>query len=322
MSANQVIKAIKRHSSFLITSHIGLEGDAIGSELALASLLRKLGKRPYIVNSDKAPSNYNFLPGAKGIRHKLDKRKFQAALVIDCSTRYRTGGVSELIDRNIPIINIDHHMDNGNFGQVNWVDPKVSSTGEMIYRLFKLTQTKLERCDACNIYTAILTDTGSFRHSNTTSDTLRISSELLKFGIQPAKVYARIYENNSAEGIVLVAKIISEISFAANNKIAWIKISQDKFKKIKGKPEIFDKILDFAKSINTVKIVLVFCQQNSRLVKLNLRSKSPINVQKIAKVYGGGGHKFASGCRIKGNLQEVQHSVLRQAKKALLRYTK
>ncbi len=317
MSVTQIIKAIKRYSRFLVTSHIGLEGDALGSELALASLLRKLGKTAYVVNSDKTPTNYNFLPGAKTICHRLSKRKFQAVFIIDCSTRQRIGDVSGLIGRNIPIFNIDHHIDNENFGQINWVDPKASSAGEMVYRLFELTQTKIGRCDACNIYTAILTDTGSFRYSNTTSTVLRISSELLQYGIEPAKVYARIYENNSVEDIVLLAKILSEISFAANNKIAWIKINKDKFKKIKGRPEILVKILDFAKSINTVKVILVFCQQDSRLVKLNLRSKSPINVQKIAKVYGGGGHKFASGCRIKGNLQEVERSVLKHVKKII-----
>jgi phosphoesterase RecJ-like protein len=188
----------------------------------------------------------------------------------------------------------------------------------MIYRLFEFTQTRLDKKDALNVYTAILTDTGSFRHSNTTSATLRIASELLKFGIEPAKTYSRVYENNSVGNILLVAKIISKISFGASNKIAWVKVRIPEFKKIQAGGEILDKILDFAKSVNTVKVVIILSQVKKGLVKLNFRSKSPIDVQRIAKLYGGGGHKFASGCTIEGSLKEAEHKVLRQVKKALL----
>jgi len=317
MGINQLIRAIKKYSKFLITSHINAEGDALGSGLALASLLRKLGKQAFIVNRDGVPENYSFLPGAAGIRQSLNKCSFQAAFIIDCADKNRIGSIAKLIDSEKPLINIDHHIDNKKFGKINWVDPYASSTGEMIYRLFKLTRTKLNRKDALNIYTAIVTDTGSFRHSNTTSATLRIASELLRFGIEPAKTYSRVYENNSVENILLVAKIISRLSFGAGNKIAWVKIRTPEFKKIQANHEILDKILDFAKSINTVKIVIIFSQVEKGLVKLSFRSKSPINVQRIAKIYDGGGHKFASGCTIKGSLKEAESKVLRQVKKTL-----
>lgn len=318
MSARTVIKAIKKHSKFLITSHIDIEGDALGSELALASLLRKSGKQAYIVNSDKTPTNYSFLPGVKRIYRGLDNRVFEAALVIDCPNKQRTGRVASLIDNEKPIINIDHHISNRNFGKINWVDSCASSAGEMIYHLFELMRVNLDRKDALNIYTAILTDTGSFRHSNTTSRVFRIASDLLKFGIDPAKIYAKIYESNSAQDAALMAKAVSRISFAANNRIAWVKIGALEFKKMHRRPEVLDKILDFAKSINTVKVVITFCQIGSRLIKLSLRSKSPINVQKIASRLGGGGHKYASGCTIKGSLNEAERKVLKQVKRTLV----
>lgn len=321
MNANQVIKAIKSYSAFLITSHISLEGDALGSELALASLLRKLGKTAYIVNSGKTPSNYSFLPGVKKISHRFSNRAHQAVFIIDCSDRGRAGRIADLIDARKPVINIDHHIGNKNFGKINWVEPGASSTGEMIYQLFRLTKTELNKKDALNIYTAILTDTGSFRHSSTTSKTLYICSRLLEFGIRPAEIYARIYENNSVQDAIYVAKIISRLSFAANNKIAWIKIKRAEFEEIKDKSELLDKILDFAKSIKTVKVVLIFCQVDNRFVKLNLRSKSPIDVQKIASSFGGGGHRLASGCTIEGNIKDVERKVLKEVKKILLRNT-
>ncbi|GAG20131.1 unnamed protein product, partial [marine sediment metagenome] len=255
-----VIKAIKRHSRFLVTSHINPEGDALGSELALASLLRKSGKQAFIVNSDKTPANYSFLPGAKKIHRGLEAKAFETAFIIDCPNKQRIGQVATLIDNQKPIINIDHHIGNKNFGKINWVDSCASSSGEMIYHLFELMQINLDRKDALNIYTAILTDTGSFRHSNTTSKAFRIASDLLRFEINPAKIYARIYESNSAQDATIMAKIISRMSFAANNKIAWVKIGNFEFKKIQRRPEVLDKILDFAKSINSVKVVIIFCQ--------------------------------------------------------------
>jgi len=317
MSAEKIIETIKKHSEFLITSHIDLEGDALGSSLALASLLRKLGKRAFVVSNDRPPSNCRFLSGAKCIRHRLGRSRFEVAFIIDCPSRKRIGRVSKLIDREKLIINIDHHRDNERFGTVNWVDPGSSSTGEMIYRLFKLTRTKLDRKDALNIYTAILTDTGSFRHANTTGTVFYICSRLLKLGIEPVKVYTRIYENNSVQDAALLAKMFSRLSFTTDNKVAWLRISRDVFKRITGKHEILDKVFDYAKSIRTVKVVLIFAQKGSRLTKLSLRSKPPMDVQKVALSFGGGGHKFASGCLIKASLREAERVVLKQVRRLL-----
>ena len=316
MIVNQVIRAIDTYSKFLITSHVGLEGDALGSELALSSLLRKLGKTVYIVNEDRVPQCYNFLPGINKICRGLRRPDFQAAFIIDCADIERIGRVIHLVDRK-PIINIDHHLGNKNFGKINWVDPGASSIGEMIYTLFKLTQRKLDKDDATNIYTAILTDTGSFRYSNTTSHTLYICSQLLRSGINPVEIYSKIYENNSLQDAIYMARIISRISFAANNRIAWAEINKSEFKKLKGKQEIFDRIFDFAKSIKTVKVIVIFCQLNRGLVKLKFRSKSPVDVQRIAAVFGGGGHRFASGCLIKATLKEAKQAVFREIEQAL-----
>lgn len=317
MGKQEVVKAIKKYAKFLITAHVGLEGDALGSELALASLLRKLGKTAYIVNGEAVPSNYGFLPGAGKICQRLIGNDFQAVFIIDCSQKSRIGAVAGQIGCGLPIINIDHHIDNKGFGQVNWVDQHVSSAGEMIYHLFKLTKVKMDRDDAVNIFTAISTDTGSFRYSNTTSATFHICGELLKFGINPAQIYTKIYEGNSAQDVLYLAKIISRINFAAKAKVAWVRINQREFKRIKAKHEIIEKALDFAKSITTVEVVAIFSQLKPRLIKLSLRSKGAINVQKIALIFGGGGHICASGCTIKGSISEVEKKVLKQIRGAL-----
>lgn len=317
MSAKKIIQAIKRYSKFLITSHIDLEADALGSELALASLLRKLGKSAFIVNAGRTSSIYRFLPGVETVSHHLAGRRAEAAFIIDCSNKSRAGYLADLINRDLPIINIDHHIGNKNFGHVNWVDSSASSTGEMIYELFELFKVGLDKSDALNIYTAILTDTGSFRHSNTSARTHHICSKLLGQGINPAKIYAQIYENNSLKDMRLLLKVTSRLHVVAKNRIAWIRINRSAFKGLKASPQILDRILDFAKAIDSVKVVLIFSQKGTGVVKLNLRSKSPVNVQRVAQSFGGGGHRFASGCTIKGSLKDVEKMVLKQVKKAL-----
>ncbi|NQS99565.1 MAG: DHH family phosphoesterase, partial [Candidatus Omnitrophica bacterium] len=297
--------------------HTGLEGDALGSELALAALLGKLGKRAYILNNDRTPDNYSFLPGANRIRHRLNNARFDALFLVDCSNKRRAGAITALFDNSLPVINVDHHIDNKGFGQANWVDPCASSAGEMIFQLFKPLGVKLEKPDAVNIYTAISTDTGSFRHYNTTSTAFNICSELLRTGISPARIHTQIYEVNNASDVAFVATVLSRMKFTANNKIAWTKINRGELKSIEGRHEIMSRILDFAKSINTVKVVVILSQANNGLVKLSFRSKSPINVQKIALIFGGGGHKYASGCTVKGKIDTLEKKVLREIKRVL-----
>ncbi|MBN3039272.1 MAG: bifunctional oligoribonuclease/PAP phosphatase NrnA [Candidatus Omnitrophica bacterium] len=320
MGVNNIIKEIKKNSKFLIASHVNAEGDALGSELALAALLKKMGKKVCIVNSEKPSANYGFLPGIKMIRQKVGDFKFDVVFVVDCPVIQRIGALAGLLDKDKRIVTIDHHMDNKRFGRANWVDPKASSTGEMIYRLFHLMRVNMDKRDALNIYAAILTDTGSFRHANTTSEVLKIASDLLNFGITPAKVYTRIYENNTREDMMFVAKVISGMHFIAGGEIAWAEIKKGVCKKIEGKTELIDKILDFGKSVDSVQVVAIFYQLGDQSTKVSLRSKAPVNVQKVAKVFGGGGHRCASGCRIKSELQTVKSNMLREIKAELAHY--
>jgi len=317
MSVRKVVKAINKYSSFLVTSHLDAEGDALGSELALASLLRKMGKRVCIVNNEKPSANYNFLSGIDKIRTKLKANTYDATLIVDCPSKKRIGTTLTLLKDVTRIINIDHHIDNQMFGEINWVDPEASCVGEMIYELFSLVDVKLDKKDALPIYIAMLTDTGSFRHANTTSKTLRIASELLKFGIKPAKAYSRIYEKNSAKDVSLGCAIISNLCFSANNQIAWAKIDQGTIRALNSKHEILDKVLDFAKSVSSVKVVAVFSQLSKNFIKVSLRSKAPVNIQKVALVFGGGGHKLASGCVIKTNIEEAEKMLIKEIKKVL-----
>ena len=190
MSIKKVIDCIKTHKVFLITAHQNLEGDALGSEIAFCNLLKKLGKSAIVINQDPTPQEYSFIKGSKLIRryrHNM-KLKFDVLVILDCSDKSRCGRVASLAISGQPVVNIDHHVSNDKFGDVNWVQPTAASVSEMIYQLYKAMRIKIDVHTAKALYVGILTDTGSFRYINTTSFTHQVVAKLLKFDLDKTEV--------------------------------------------------------------------------------------------------------------------------------------
>ncbi|PIQ88269.1 MAG: hypothetical protein COV72_09150 [Candidatus Omnitrophica bacterium CG11_big_fil_rev_8_21_14_0_20_42_13] len=318
MSINKIIKAIDRYDSFLITSHIGLEGDALGSELALAYLLKKKGKNAVIVNEDGVPQNYMFLEDKRFIKPLYAKiKKPEAVFILDCSDMSRCGKVSGIMPQDAPLVSIDHHISNMCFGDINWVEAKSSSTGEMIYKLYKKMNIPFERKAAICLYTAILTDTGSFRYSATSSYTHQAAAELLKFNIAPDDIYKKVYECNSYSDIIMFKKALDTLTIDDTGKIAWLKMDMD----LPDSQSCFDQtdnVMDFARRIKDIRACFLLRRaKNKNEVRVNLRSKGNVDVSKVARFFGGGGHRNASGCTVKGSFAEVESLVFKQVKKAI-----
>lgn len=317
MSVKKVISALNKYKSFFITSHIGLEGDAIGSELALALLLKQKGKRVVVVNEDSIPNNYAFLNNRSLIKSLSAKIKPpEAVFIVDCSDFNRCGKVVKIIPKGAPIIVIDHHISNTQFGDINWVNPRSSSTGEMIYELYKAMKAPFNRMSAICLYTAIMTDTGSFRYSTTSDKTHQAVAELLKFDIFADKVYQDVYQSNTYADVLLLKEALDTLSIDKNGRIAWFKINKDA-------PESdtladqTDNILDFARRIRGIEVCFLLKKSKDKKgVRVNLRSKGKIDVSKVAHYFGGGGHKNASGCTIPGAFAEAERKVLERIRRA------
>ncbi len=321
MSLIKICATLKKHKNFLITSHVSPEGDALGSQLGFYALIKKLGKNGLIVSDDKLPYGYDFLPGNKLIRrleNKAWKIKFDCLVVLDCADLCRTGEVYKLNKNNLPVLNIDHHISNRFFGDVNWVDPKASSCSEMIYRLYKRLGLALDKDAALALYTGLMTDTGSFRYSNTSSFTHQAAAELLTFGINVAQVYRYTYENIPAKDVKLLLKLLSGIKFFVQGKIAVFQINKNLYKSNKPVIDLADFALSFGRSIKGVEVVVLF-KENVRLfksVRVNLRSQGKVDVNKIAKFFGGGGHKTAAGCSLSGELSKIKEKVVAKISQA------
>lgn len=314
----RIAKAIKKFEKFLITSHINPEGDSLGSQLAMANLLGSLGKSFVIFNSDTVPAHYRFLPGVDLIRNKIEiaDEKFDAGIVLDCPNLKRTGKVKNIIKRTGCIINIDHHVSNEKFGDLNWVEKNRSSTGEMLYLLYKKLRSGITKEVALCLYISILTDTGSFNYGNTSSATHEIISELIGYGIRPYDVSRSVYENKTPAAIKLLGETLSGLKLAANGKIAYVSVSRSDFERTKTKPIDCENFVNFARSIKGVYVAVFFREDTKKknVFHVSFRSKRKVDVNKIASSFGGGGHRSAAGCVIRGSFQSVKTKILKQVK--------
>lgn len=316
MNAAKIKLAIKKFDKFLISSHINPEGDAIGSQVALVSLLKKLGKEVVILNESPVPHVLQFMKGTEHILKEIPHDfNFQAVIVLDCPDLSRIGRIKEYLDRAHVVINIDHHISNENFGKINWVSPEKSSAGEMVYELFTLFKIKINLDEAIALYVAIMTDTGSFKYTNTSSKTHRIAAELIDIGVKPYEIYGRIYETSTIHDTSLLGEALATLRLSDDGKIAWMWVTKEMLKKTKASLESTEGIINFGRSIEGVEVAILFRETGTEgRVKVSFRSKGKADVNKLAGFFNGGGHTTASGCNVSGEMGDVEKKVLEKAK--------
>jgi len=318
----EICAGIKKYDNFLITAHTSLEGDALGAELAFYALIRKLGKRGVILNEDGIPYGHDFMPGVRKIR-RLNSRspyiKFDCMVVLDCADLKRTGEVWRLNKYNKPVLNIDHHISNKGFGSLHWIDPHASSCSEMIYCIYKQMRLPIDKPEAICMYTGMMTDTGSFRYSNTSSFTHQAVAELLKFNINVPLIYRYVYENFALAETKLLIKLLPKINFSAQGEIAYFKLRKDLLKDSVISMDLGDQLLSFARAIKGVEVVALFREslKGDNRVRINLRSHGKVDVNKIAALFGGGGHKSAAGCTPRGEINRIIKEVLASIRQVL-----
>lgn len=318
VSLKTVVRAIKKHKTFLISTHVNPDIDGLASELAMALYLISLKKKVSIVNVDEVLSMHKFLPGARLIKkfngHPVE---YDAAIVLDCGDLNRIDKVKKLLQKNKTLINIDHHITNDYFGTINLVMPHASSTTEVIFDLFKEAKFKLTKEAAILLYAGIMTDTGSFRYDNATSRTHAITSELLKYKFSVSQLYKKIYETVPLSDLKYFTKVINNFQITHQGKVASIELSKKIDRKFSGEFDLKDKIFTFLRSIKGIEVIVILTDSEKGFTRVNFRSQGKVDVAELASLYGGGGHKKASGCRIRGNLRTAKQAVFVQLSKLL-----
>lgn len=314
----QIKNALKNSRRIIILCHIDPDGDTIGSALALRLTLEKLKKKVTVYSQDGVPKVYKFLPGTETIVDELDPGSlpYDCAITVDASEPGRLGDKVDLAKLAKFIINIDHHPDNTNYGQLNYVG-NTSSVGELIYHLCRALHTKCDKNIADCLYTAIITDTGNFRYENTTETTFKIAAELLRAGVKTHEISTRIYDNRSITSVKVAAAAMSRLQFSPDHRICWSTLPEKVMADIGARgAEAVTGIVDHLRSIEGVEIAILFREDKGK-IKINFRSKKQLNVGEVAREFGGGGHAKAAGAVIEGEMETVTKQVVAAADKYL-----
>ncbi len=314
----KIIQILKKHKTFLISTHVGPDPDALCSEMALALFLKSIGKTVKIVNEEPLPARFSFLPRSNIIKG-LGKTKvnYDVAIVLDCGELSRIGKVQSILDPDKILINIDHHITNKGFGDYSLVLPKASSTCEMLYDLLKQAKCKFTKDIALHLYAGIMTDTGSFRYDNTTANTHHIAGELLKYKFSASELYRNIYERMYLQDVEMFAKTISQFTTHLSGRVIFVDLKKRIISKFSEEFDLRETIFKYLRSIQGVEAIVIFTEVDAKTTRLNFRSSGKVDVAKIANAFDGGGHKKASGGIIYKSFKEARRDVLKVVKKQL-----
>lgn len=314
----EITRRLKQAERVVIASHYNPEGDAIGGVLALYIALEKMGKQVHAYNRDGVPFNLSFLPYAEKISRQLPSWQPDVAVIVDCGDFHRVGKEAECVLAKVPlVINIDHHPTNPNFGHLNVVDPKKASASQLVAELIDELGITWSKEMAENIYTGIVADTGSFQFSNTDAKVLRTSARMVELGANPSRVANFLYYDLPEKNLHLLAKALSTLKTECGGEIATMEVTEDMMNSTGTDADATEGFVDYARSVRGVKVAVLFRQTDENEYKISLRSKGMLDVAQIARFYGGGGHKEAAGCTIKGALEEVKRELIEKIRNAI-----
>ena len=296
--------------------HVHPDGDVLGTLLALGLSLEAAAWTVTWAGPDPVPEVLSFLPGASRWQvWRAPSRVFDVIVLTDCPNPDRTEGLLDgARGASSHVLNIDHHPDNRRYGTVNWIDPAAAATGEMVFDLIHGLAHRLTPEIALNLFTAIHTDTGSFRYSNTTPRTFRIAAELTSCGAEPALVSDRLYQRRTRDSLETLGLVLSRVRVSDDGRIAWLTVPRGLAS------ETFlaaEDLVTYPRSIEGVEVALLLREEAVGLVKASLRGKGRVAVNRIAQRLGGGGHANAAGCTLQGTLEEATTILLRAVRSVL-----
>jgi len=313
----ELLEALRKPGgTILCLGHVHPDGDVLGTLLGLGLALSAAGASVTFAGPHPVPDVLTFLPGTD--RWQVWKKApgpFDIIVMTDCPNPDRSEGLLEgARGPRSRVLNIDHHPDNRRYGSIDWIDPSAAATGEMIFDLLAALGLPLTPAIALNLFTAVHTDTGSFRYSNTTPRTFRIAAELAAAGADPALVSDRLYQQRGRDSLVQLGTVLRRVEVSDDGQVAWLSVPRDLVPR-----ELIESedLVSYPRSIGGVKVAVLLREEAPGTVKVSLRAKGEVAVNKIAHRFGGGGHENAAGCTLSGTLEEAAASLLLAVREAL-----
>ena len=309
---------VSRHAKFLLTTHINPDGDGLGSEVAMGLWLAAMGKSVRILNDAPVPAAFRFLAHTIPIdafeaeRAETSLEEADALIVLDTSNRQRIGRLAPLLDRHaIPIAIVDHHVSHASgFGRVNLIEPEASATGEIVYQLIREAGGQVTKEIAEGLYVALMTDTGSFRYSNTDTDAHRMAAELLSLGLDPQRLYAQVHSHASAERMRFFGEVLSALTLESEGRVVVLEARPEQFQKHGLTGADTDGLVDLPRGIAGAEVVALFSELEPGKVKVSLRSTGRVTIDAVASRLGGGGHSHAAGVMLHATRAEARAKIL------------
>ncbi len=321
----EIISAIQKARRVALFTHIHPDGDALGSLMGFAGILRLLGKEVFCFLEEEVPVIFDFLPGRNNI--SIDEKELTAfcengenllGVALDCGDSKRLGLYQDIILTIPTFLVIDHHITHQAFGDMRWVEPHSSSTGEMVYELAKAMGVEITKEIALHLYVAISTDTGSFQYECTTANTMRIAADLLDKGVEPARVFNNLHNISTYQRINLMEMVLAGLTPYGDGSIAVIRVTRKMLAESGASKDDLEGFVDIPRSIRKVKVVVFIKEGEAGVTSVSLRAKGRCDVSKVAAVFGGGGHCNAAGFRFfDKTVAEIESLVTRELMRQL-----
>lgn len=320
---NRVINLLRDSNHALVVTHNNPDGDAVGSLIALGLSLDTLNIKTTLYNESPIPAVYRFLPLVDRVVRHINSANYDIAVILDCGDLLRIGKAVSTISRIPVIINIDHHATNTHFGHYQLIDPSACATAEIIYRLIKMMAVPIDKAIATSIYTGILTDTGSFRFSNTNKAAFEICQEMVEVGVDPYNIAKHVYGTYSLGRIKLLNLALDSIEITTNGKLSIMTLTQEMFDETTTRSEDVDGFINYARNIKDVQVTALIQEKRNNTGKpgnpsefhVSLRSDGTVDVSAIAHAFGGGGHSNAAGFSVESTLPDIKSIVFDIAEK-------
>ncbi len=305
----KMVGIIRNANNILVTMHCRPDGDAAGSAIAMAHMLKALGKTVTVYNVDEIPEQFTFLNGAEEIVHELDATDFDLCLVLDCGHINLLGRKFPYDKLTCPLAFIDHHSIPYPDCIVNLHDAQASAVGEILFHLCNALDVELTTDIAAALYTSIITDTGSFRYTSTSADSMRVCACLLATGIDVWDIASNIYENNPVEKVKLLGLVLQTLWLSKDGRLACLNANRHMLRQCHCPGSMTDGFINYARSIHGVEVSIFLTELDRDLYRLSFRSRGNIDVSQIAARFDGGGHKNAAACTVKGTVESIRKQV-------------
>lgn len=311
----EIARVIAESNDIVCLAHKDADADSLGSALAFALSMRDQGKRVHPVAPAPAPRLLDYLPGYEMLENAPER--VDAVFTFDCASVARFGEKRTLLDTSHPVVNVDHHVSSEGFGTVNLVDPAASATGQVLYALLRALDAPITPEVATNLYAALFTDTGGFRHENTTEEALRLGADLVALGADPGWIALKSYKSRSVPRMRLEALAVSGLHSELDGRLIWSEVTQAMLRDAGADMDESEGVIDQLQSIDSMKLAVLLKELEPGLTRVSVRSRDPYDATDVCRPFGGGGHHRAAGAELREPLEVAEGRVLEVARRLL-----